>query len=164
MPTVVPWAYRDRPGPLHFHAKADGTPVREPHLIHVGLSVSRTARHRHDTGAALRRGACHSGQPVRAPERDLRTLAPRHRCDSVQTGRDCLVPQLADSLVVPTPARRTQARHRTSPRRRVPRRSGSDLTFFATRDRLAAIVGLTPAPHDSDKKSGNLHRPRVNVL
>ncbi|WP_406296784.1 transposase [Streptomyces sp. NBC_00624] len=41
---------------------------------------------------------------------------------------------------------------------------GSDLTFFATRDRLAAIVGLTPAPRDSDKKSGNLHRPRVNVL
>ncbi|WTN77979.1 hypothetical protein OHN15_03460 [Streptomyces sp. NBC_00624] len=38
------------------------------------------------------------------------------------------------------------------------------MTFFATRDRLAAIVGLTPAPRDSDKKSGNLHRPRVNVL
>lgn len=37
---------------------------------------------------------------------------------------------------------------------------GSDLTFFATPDRLAAFAGLAPAPHDSEKKAGNLHRPR----
>ncbi|MEU2245047.1 IS110 family transposase [Streptomyces sp. NPDC018338] len=37
---------------------------------------------------------------------------------------------------------------------------GSDLTFFGTPDRLAAFAGLAPAPHDSGKKSGNLHRPR----
>ncbi|MEV6601701.1 transposase, partial [Actinoplanes sp. NPDC051346] len=37
---------------------------------------------------------------------------------------------------------------------------GSDLTFFATPDRLAAFSGLAPAPHDSGKRSGNLHRPR----
>lgn len=37
---------------------------------------------------------------------------------------------------------------------------GSDLSFFATPDRLAAFAGLAPAPHDSGKKSGNLHRPR----
>lgn len=106
MPTVVPWAYRDRPGTLHFHAKADGTPVRKPHLIHVGLNVTRTARHRHGIGTALRPGPRPSDQPVRAPERDLST---RHRCDSVQPGRDRLVPQVADSLVVPTPVGRTQA-------------------------------------------------------
>lgn len=37
---------------------------------------------------------------------------------------------------------------------------GSDLTFFATPDRLAAFAGLAPAPHDSGKEIGNLHRPR----
>lgn len=37
---------------------------------------------------------------------------------------------------------------------------GSDLNFFGTPDRLAAFAGLAPAPHDSGKKSGNLHRPR----
>lgn len=37
---------------------------------------------------------------------------------------------------------------------------GCDLTFFATPDRLAAFAGLAPAPQDSGKKSGNLHRPR----
>lgn len=38
--------------------------------------------------------------------------------------------------------------------------AGSDLTFFTTPNRLAAFAGLAPAPHDSGKKSGNLHRPR----
>ncbi|MEU9454508.1 IS110 family transposase [Streptomyces sp. NPDC048277] len=37
---------------------------------------------------------------------------------------------------------------------------GSDLTVFATPDRLAAFAGLAPAPHDSGKKSGNLHYHR----
>lgn len=37
---------------------------------------------------------------------------------------------------------------------------GSDFAFFATPDRLAAFAGLAPTPHDSGKKSGNLHRPR----
>jgi transposase len=37
---------------------------------------------------------------------------------------------------------------------------GSDLADFASPDALAAFAGLTPAPHDSGKRNGNLHRPR----
>ncbi|MZE56030.1 transposase, partial [Streptomyces sp. SID5770] len=34
------------------------------------------------------------------------------------------------------------------------------LDAFATPDRLAAFAGVTPAPRDSGKISGNLHRPQ----
>ncbi|WP_331755895.1 IS110 family transposase [Streptomyces sp. NBC_01643] len=37
---------------------------------------------------------------------------------------------------------------------------GSDMASFATPDRLAAFAGLAPAPHDSGKSHGNLHRPQ----
>ncbi|MFK0026560.1 transposase [Streptomyces sp. NPDC090798] len=37
---------------------------------------------------------------------------------------------------------------------------GSDLTLFATSDRLTAFAGLTPAPHDSGEKSRKFHCPR----
>jgi transposase len=37
---------------------------------------------------------------------------------------------------------------------------GSDLADFASPDALAAFAGLAPAPHDSGKRNGNLHRPR----
>jgi transposase len=37
---------------------------------------------------------------------------------------------------------------------------GSDLAGFASPDALAAFAGLAPAPHDSGKRNGNLHRPR----
>ena len=36
---------------------------------------------------------------------------------------------------------------------------GGDLSAFPTADALAAHAGLAPAPHDSGKTSGNLHRP-----
>ncbi|WP_406114777.1 IS110 family transposase [Kitasatospora purpeofusca] len=37
---------------------------------------------------------------------------------------------------------------------------GGSLDAFPTSDRLAAFAGLAPAPHDSGKSSGNLHRPQ----
>ncbi|MCX4752439.1 IS110 family transposase [Kitasatospora purpeofusca] len=37
---------------------------------------------------------------------------------------------------------------------------GSDITSFATPDRLASFAGLAPAPRDSGRISGNLHRPQ----
>ncbi|QOV34569.1 IS110 family transposase [Streptomyces ferrugineus] len=37
---------------------------------------------------------------------------------------------------------------------------GNDLSDFASPDGLAAFAGLAPAPHDSGKRNGNLHRPR----
>jgi transposase len=37
---------------------------------------------------------------------------------------------------------------------------GGDLDAFPTADRLAAFAGLAPAPRDSGKSSGNLHRPQ----
>ncbi|TDT97271.1 transposase IS116/IS110/IS902 family protein [Streptomyces sp. 846.5] len=37
---------------------------------------------------------------------------------------------------------------------------GSDMDSFANPDRLAAFAGLAPAPRDSGKTSGNLHRPQ----
>lgn len=37
---------------------------------------------------------------------------------------------------------------------------GNDLADFTSPDRLAAFAGLAPAPHDSGKRNGNLHRPR----
>lgn len=37
---------------------------------------------------------------------------------------------------------------------------GSDMGSFATPDRLAAFAGMAPAPHDSGKSHGNLHRPQ----
>ncbi|MEU3658124.1 IS110 family transposase [Streptomyces sp. NPDC032161] len=37
---------------------------------------------------------------------------------------------------------------------------GGDLEGFPTADRLAAFAGLAPAPRDSGKSSGNLHRPQ----
>ena len=37
---------------------------------------------------------------------------------------------------------------------------GSDITSFATSDRLASFAGLAPAPRDSGRVSGNLHRPQ----
>ncbi|MEJ8640004.1 IS110 family transposase, partial [Streptomyces sp. MS2.AVA.5] len=36
---------------------------------------------------------------------------------------------------------------------------GGSLDTFPTADRLAAFAGVTPAPRDSGKVSGNLHRP-----
>lgn len=38
--------------------------------------------------------------------------------------------------------------------------TGGDMTAFGTADRLAAFAGLAPAPRDSGRISGNLHRPR----
>ncbi|MGC0422226.1 hypothetical protein ABIA38_007762 [Embleya sp. AB8] len=38
--------------------------------------------------------------------------------------------------------------------------TGGDMTAFATPDRLAAFAGVAPAPRDSGKISGNLHRPQ----
>lgn len=38
--------------------------------------------------------------------------------------------------------------------------TGGSLNGFATADRLAAFAGLAPAPRDSGKTSGNLHRPQ----
>jgi transposase len=37
---------------------------------------------------------------------------------------------------------------------------GGNLAAFPTADRLAAFAGVTPAPKDSGKVSGNLHRPK----
>ncbi|MFI9825830.1 transposase, partial [Streptomyces sp. NPDC052013] len=37
---------------------------------------------------------------------------------------------------------------------------GGSLDAFPTPDRLAAFAGVTPAPRDSGKISGNLHRPQ----
>ncbi|MFF4549342.1 IS110 family transposase [Streptomyces sp. NPDC001435] len=37
---------------------------------------------------------------------------------------------------------------------------GGDLDAFPSPDRLAAFAGVTPAPRDSGKVSGNLHRPQ----
>jgi transposase len=38
--------------------------------------------------------------------------------------------------------------------------TGGDLDFFGTPDRLAAFAGLAPAPWDSGRIRGNLHRPK----
>lgn len=38
--------------------------------------------------------------------------------------------------------------------------TGGDMTFFGTPDRLAGFAGLAPAPWDSGRIRGNLHRPR----
>jgi transposase len=38
--------------------------------------------------------------------------------------------------------------------------TGGDMTFFATPHRLAGFAGLAPAPRDSGRIRGNLHRPR----
>ncbi|MFD4401553.1 IS110 family transposase [Nocardia sp. NPDC058499] len=38
--------------------------------------------------------------------------------------------------------------------------TGGDMASFATPDRLAAFAGLAPAPWDSGRIRGNLHRPR----
>lgn len=38
--------------------------------------------------------------------------------------------------------------------------TGGDLAAFPTADRLAAFAGVAPAPRDSGKVSGNLHRPK----
>ncbi|MFJ5036153.1 transposase, partial [Streptomyces sp. NPDC088560] len=37
---------------------------------------------------------------------------------------------------------------------------GGSLDAFPTADRLAAFAGVSPAPRDSGKVSGNLHRPQ----
>ncbi|MET8276857.1 IS110 family transposase [Streptomyces sp. NPDC005096] len=38
--------------------------------------------------------------------------------------------------------------------------TGGDMAFFATPDRLAGFAGLAPAPRDSGRVRGNLHRPK----
>jgi transposase len=38
--------------------------------------------------------------------------------------------------------------------------TGGDMAFFGTPDRLAGSAGLAPAPRDSGRIRGNLHRPR----
>jgi transposase len=38
--------------------------------------------------------------------------------------------------------------------------TGGDMATFGSADRLAGYAGLAPAPHDSGRISGNLHRPR----
>jgi len=38
--------------------------------------------------------------------------------------------------------------------------TGGDMTAFATPDRLAGFAGLAPAPRDSGRIRGNLHRPK----
>jgi transposase len=37
--------------------------------------------------------------------------------------------------------------------------TGGDMAFFGTPDRLAGFAGLAPAPRDSGRIHGNLHRP-----
>jgi transposase len=37
--------------------------------------------------------------------------------------------------------------------------TGGDMTAFGTPDRLAGFAGLAPAPRDSGRIRGNLHRP-----
>lgn len=38
--------------------------------------------------------------------------------------------------------------------------TGGTLAGFASTDHLAGYAGLAPAPNDSGKRSGNLHRPQ----
>jgi transposase len=38
--------------------------------------------------------------------------------------------------------------------------AGGDMSFFGTASRLAGFAGLAPAPRDSGRIRGNLHRPR----
>ncbi len=38
--------------------------------------------------------------------------------------------------------------------------TGGDMAAFGSADRLAGVAGLAPAPRDSGRISGNLHRPR----
>jgi transposase len=38
--------------------------------------------------------------------------------------------------------------------------TGGDMSFFGSADRLAGFAGLAPAPRDSGRVRGNLHRPR----
>lgn len=38
--------------------------------------------------------------------------------------------------------------------------TGGDISAFSTSDRLAGYAGLAPAPRDSGRVSGNLHRPK----
>jgi len=38
--------------------------------------------------------------------------------------------------------------------------TGGDMSAFETCDRLASVAGLAPAPRDSGRISGNLHRPK----
>jgi transposase len=38
--------------------------------------------------------------------------------------------------------------------------TGGDMTLFGSADRLAGVAGLAPAPRDSGRINGNLHRPR----
>jgi transposase len=38
--------------------------------------------------------------------------------------------------------------------------TGGTLTAFTSADHLAGYAGLAPAPRDSGKRTGNLHRPR----
>jgi transposase len=38
--------------------------------------------------------------------------------------------------------------------------TGGDMSFFGTPDRLAGLAGLAPAPRDSGRIRGNLHRPQ----
>ena len=38
--------------------------------------------------------------------------------------------------------------------------TGGDMTAFSSADHLAAYAGLAPAPRDSGRINGNLHRPR----
>lgn len=38
--------------------------------------------------------------------------------------------------------------------------TGGDMSWFGTADRLAGFAGLAPAPRDSGRIRGNLHRPR----
>ena len=39
--------------------------------------------------------------------------------------------------------------------------TGGDTSAFGTADRLASVAGLAPAPRDSGRISGNLHRPQT---
>jgi transposase len=38
--------------------------------------------------------------------------------------------------------------------------AGDTMTAFVSADHLAGYAGLAPAPRDSGKRTGNLHRPR----
>ena len=38
--------------------------------------------------------------------------------------------------------------------------TGGDMAAFASADHLAGYAGLAPAPRDSGRRTGNLHRPR----
>jgi hypothetical protein len=42
--------------------------------------------------------------------------------------------------------------------------TGGDIAVFASTDHLAGYAGLAPAPRDSGRRTGNLHRPATTTV